>query len=539
MSGNKKISELTSMVEADVAVASDYLPIVDVSQTLASDRNKKITVTELGKAIVADASTFTPSGTELRSTTVSGALGEVETVIWAKLRRAVKEAKAKVVSERSSAYVNGVPALIGATAWAASTAYVAANQVSNGGNVYECTLAGTSASSGGPSGYGTGIVDGTAVWAYIGKQTAPQLSWSTSFPAGITNQYLFSDATNGAVSAQSVNFFGAQAGFYTSRYKFPTANQGVAGTVTGNYNNYFWAVEFMTDATELVVEQDPTSSQVWYVRVDGIYADSTGSASRTSGGTSRNIIDFTNTFGGARKSRRIQFESWGGLGLYSISVAKTEKIWKPTDSETIRAYFVGDSFVAGTGADEKTKSFWATASNKLGWRDVWADGSGSTGYINAGTHLKYADRVSDLIAAAPDVIVLTGGINDIGNTSSAVQTAVTSYLTTIRASLANTPIFVVGNFEPGTERSTATDVQTGISAAVTAMADSRIFFIPTLSTASGGAWITGTGKSGSTTGDGNADVYTSSDGTHPTQAGHNYLGNRVADAIRALIGDPT
>ena len=53
-------------------------------------------------------------------------------------------------------------------AWAPSTAYAVGNTVSNGGNVYRCTTAGTSAASGGPTGTGTGIADGTAVWTYLG-----------------------------------------------------------------------------------------------------------------------------------------------------------------------------------------------------------------------------------------------------------------------------------------------------------------------------------------------------------------------------------
>lgn len=51
--------------------------------------------------------------------------------------------------------------------WQASTAYALTQQVNNGGNVYKCTTAGTSASSGGPTGTGSGITDGTAVWAYV------------------------------------------------------------------------------------------------------------------------------------------------------------------------------------------------------------------------------------------------------------------------------------------------------------------------------------------------------------------------------------
>ncbi len=53
-------------------------------------------------------------------------------------------------------------------AWLASTAYALNQHVSNGGNVYICTTAGTAASSGGPTGTGTGITDGTAVWSYVG-----------------------------------------------------------------------------------------------------------------------------------------------------------------------------------------------------------------------------------------------------------------------------------------------------------------------------------------------------------------------------------
>lgn len=55
-------------------------------------------------------------------------------------------------------------------AWAASTAVQLNQHVHNGGNVYVCTTAGTTASSGGPTGTGSGITDGTAVWAYVGGQ---------------------------------------------------------------------------------------------------------------------------------------------------------------------------------------------------------------------------------------------------------------------------------------------------------------------------------------------------------------------------------
>jgi hypothetical protein len=52
--------------------------------------------------------------------------------------------------------------------WAASTAYALNAVINNGANCYKVTTAGTSGTSGGPTGTGTGITDGTVTWAYVG-----------------------------------------------------------------------------------------------------------------------------------------------------------------------------------------------------------------------------------------------------------------------------------------------------------------------------------------------------------------------------------
>lgn len=57
--------------------------------------------------------------------------------------------------------------IISPTPWAAATAYVVGDQVTNAGNIYECTTAGTSSASGGPTGTSSSITDGTVVWEYI------------------------------------------------------------------------------------------------------------------------------------------------------------------------------------------------------------------------------------------------------------------------------------------------------------------------------------------------------------------------------------
>ena len=51
--------------------------------------------------------------------------------------------------------------------WQASKVYATGYQVVNGANLYRATTGGTSASSGGPTGNGTGITDGTVTWAFV------------------------------------------------------------------------------------------------------------------------------------------------------------------------------------------------------------------------------------------------------------------------------------------------------------------------------------------------------------------------------------
>ena len=50
--------------------------------------------------------------------------------------------------------------------WAASTAYIVGAVVVSGQNQYTCTAGGVSSTTG-PTGFGTGIVDNAAVWAFV------------------------------------------------------------------------------------------------------------------------------------------------------------------------------------------------------------------------------------------------------------------------------------------------------------------------------------------------------------------------------------
>lgn len=63
-------------------------------------------------------------------------------------------------------------AITGSTAWQGSKAYTlnqyASHQTGGGSGWYLATTAGTSAASGGPTGTGTGITDGSVVWSFVG-----------------------------------------------------------------------------------------------------------------------------------------------------------------------------------------------------------------------------------------------------------------------------------------------------------------------------------------------------------------------------------
>jgi hypothetical protein len=61
-----------------------------------------------------------------------------------------------------------------ASAWVASTIYDVPGELitSDGGKIYELVTPGTAAGSGGPTGSGSWIEDGTCVWAYIGVKAA-------------------------------------------------------------------------------------------------------------------------------------------------------------------------------------------------------------------------------------------------------------------------------------------------------------------------------------------------------------------------------
>jgi len=84
-------------------------------------------------------------------------------------------------SATATEIADGLAAAIAQSAWTITTAYVVGDYVSNDTapvKVYRATVAGTSAGSGGPTGTGSAIVDGTVTWEFQGMSlTSPRLTW--------------------------------------------------------------------------------------------------------------------------------------------------------------------------------------------------------------------------------------------------------------------------------------------------------------------------------------------------------------------------
>ncbi|GIQ63708.1 hypothetical protein PACILC2_22760 [Paenibacillus cisolokensis] len=190
-------------------------------------------------------------------------------------------------------------------------------------------------------------------------------------------------------------------------------------------------------------------------------------------------------------------------------------------------------------------SYSAVASQLLGW-DGWNSGVGGTGYVNNGPagRVKFQDRIQhDVLQYQPDVVVIAGGINDEGSPVEQTQAAADLLYSTIRSSLPNTELIVISNFSPV---GGVSQIRGQIRDALRETA--RKYGAPFIDTLGGasydwsgnqvsapsGSWITGSGNVGNPQASGNASVFTSADGTHPTPAGHRYYGERVAAEILKL-----
>jgi lysophospholipase L1-like esterase len=310
-----------------------------------------------------------------------------------------------------------------------------------------------------------------------------------------------------------------------------------SASITSNATPYNVRALWNTDADQFEIFVSPTSVspnagfRLW---VDGqLVSAAPVTAGFTSGGAFyRILVNF-----GSRGLHRIVFEGIGlrFLGTWQLA---TSTVWPSPIPLGPKCMVIGDSFTEGVGATWWWDSWAMTVGRRLGW-NVYPSGLGGTGYLatSGGTRATYRSRLaSDVINQGPDIVIVSGGVNDWSVATPSQEQAEAGLLfAAIKAGLPFAKLIVVGNFNSGgvTAVGNPSSFRDAQKAAAAGVAD--LFVDPIIYPGAAGSWFTGTGRVGAVAGNGNSDFFTSADGVHPTQSGHDYLGDRVATAIAAAM----
>jgi lysophospholipase L1-like esterase len=356
---------------------------------------------------------------------------------------------------------------------------------------------------------------------YLGTMgSPPTMASSTTVDATLTNTYFAAGSKEGAL------------GLYGGVVSYATVYFDFDGTLTtaGLPDNNFWRVEAMVDA-DVVGIQLRAASTSWPFRV--LVDDQPADATNFTLATTNTLYERKLTFA-SKALRKIAVEGHLRALIKGFAVGPTGAIHRPPPS--LRVWWQGDSYSAGTGATAGWNSHGRVCCDWLGVSDLWSAATGSTGYTVGGTTGVYLARSSLITSAAPDIIVFQGGYNDRNAAAADVTAAALACFQDARARAPSAPIFVFGAW-PGTQGTSAvTATETAIEAAVSAFDDPFTRFIACTNDAAG-PWLFGTGREGATNGSGNTDFYIATDAVHPNDAGNAFLGRLCADGIRRAAVD--
>ncbi len=136
----------------------------------------------------------------------------------------------------------------------------------------------------------------------------------------------------------------------------------------------------------------------------------------------------------------------------------------------VRVAFLGDDYALGKGASSSAKGFAALLSRELNL-DETIVGSVGAGYAKAtpgGSN--YSDLVGKVVAARPDVVVVSGGRNDLHDDVGTLQSATKSLFTKLRDRLPDAALLAIRPFygdspHPDGLRAVDSAIKDGVTAA--------------------------------------------------------------------------
>ncbi|WP_411102456.1 GDSL-type esterase/lipase family protein [Streptomyces sp. cmx-4-9] len=369
------------------------------------------------------------------------------------------------------------------------------------------------------------------------QTSTPTAGYIKYAPAGVA---LTGSDVTGPFTYLGAGGFQVGTGTPDSTYVLPTSRYPNTRTNLSS-SQAVWSFEFGTDAQTFQWRFNYQTAGMYRLSIDGRKVtdlmQSVGGT--TAGSTHLMTIDL-----GSAVPRVIRLDVYtapfGGIFL-----PPTATMWSAVPKGG-RFMGFGDSLTDGsainTGGGAGT---WLHRTARLlGSNDVWDEARGGTGYITVGAYATLATRVAaDVVAWNPSRLVVWAGYNDNGGSQPTISAAAASLYSTIRAGLSGAEVYIIGCWSPtGSPGASITNTDATLRAAAAAAGypfispiTGAIYDATGALVATHGAWITGTGRVGATTGSGNADIYIGTDAVHPTDAGHVYLARRIAAAIRELM----
>jgi lysophospholipase L1-like esterase len=257
----------------------------------------------------------------------------------------------------------------------------------------------------------------------------------------------------------------------------------------------------------------------WRARVDGRYVD----PRPRSVGSDYAMHTIGLRFARGRASQRhvVQFELSGGAWLAGVVAAAGDRLTLPPRPRGPSVYWLGDSYFAGGGSRYPGFSDLVhTASARLHAADVTVDALGGTGYLHANEPAHFPDYLTRARTnlrpgrAQPDLIVVGGSINDIGEQPGKVAAAARRLYAYLGRAVPRAKVFVVvfAPHFPVPANFAALD-RAVLSAAAASPSVAGAFDLPAEVARSPGGLQGANG--------------------HPTQVGHDAYGRLIAAFIRA------
>ena len=456
------------------------------------------------------------------------------------------------------------PPLLPAPTWQATTVYYGSAVVRGAGaaagNLYLCvgsstsegSASGTSAATVGPTGtLPTVQIDGTVAWHYIGKATS-----TGTYPLFSTIKPVVStDVMNGFAAITSPNNYAAMGlasvqpsatapviqlanGVLSNAITYVPKNAGTVAAPARNSNGIYGVARFITNCNKWLCLQSQAPiyqfGKAIQIIVNGrrvSEAPLTFTDATTNPGCF--IFDMS-VFDTGNKTVELHFVDSPSNFVFRLAVGDQEYIYPAANPNSFKIALEGDSicdntYIAGTHYENRTERL---IGEFLGCKNVYNNSIGGTGGSNSGSKTVWLERLPDIVAFAPDILIIDGGHNDVVNTQAQRLAAYSAYLTAARVALPYCTIVVFGGNLLGSETLAAQIVtENDLLTAFNGFADKNSVFIPVFT--ANPPMLPATATAGFNFQQSNAAPYTNS---HPTGWYNRHMMQVLANGIRAFFG---